>query len=488
MSVLYLEHFELKADPFRITPDTDFFFTGGRRGDILEGLVVAAMDDEGIVSVIGEVGMGKTMLSRMLLERLHGGSVDTVYLPNPAFDRDEILEAITRDLLARAPGGNRAERVAQLEAALIQRYGEGRRVVVIIDEAHSMPPGTLEEIRLLSNLETSRHKLLKIMLFGQPELDELLASPSLRQVKDRISFRFVLQPLTPEEVKGYLDFRLRKAGHRGKRLFTPGATRLLAKACEGRSRRLNMIADKALLAAFAEGAGEVSAAHVRRACEDGAAPVEATGRGSSRAWFAAASRTVARRGRWAVLAAMLATGVAAGYAAARWRPVDAPLADVAVSQPKGAAALQAARPAPAAAAAPAPGSGSSHAPALTTASAKAEEPPLPRQPTLAQRMARTEQDLRRTGGVGYTLQLLAMRAPSHAALQAVLNRYEALLGASPLWVNDRTYGGVPYHAVYYGRFASRQEAVQAIASLPPPIREHRPVVRSFSALIEEARS
>ncbi|MDP3172686.1 MAG: ATP-binding protein, partial [Polaromonas sp.] len=159
MSVLYLDHFSLAADPFRITPDTEFFFTGGQRGDILEGLIVAAMHDEGIVSVVGEIGMGKTMLSRMLLERLRPLPCDTVYLANPVFDRDEILGAIAHDLMAEPPQGNRAHMLAALEAVLIERYSQGRRVVVVIDEAHSMPATTLEEIRLLSNLETTQNKL-----------------------------------------------------------------------------------------------------------------------------------------------------------------------------------------------------------------------------------------------------------------------------------------------------------------------------------------
>ncbi|MDP3411761.1 MAG: AAA family ATPase, partial [Polaromonas sp.] len=268
MSVLYLDHFSLAADPFRITPDTEFFFTGGQRGDILEGLIVAAMHDEGIVSVVGEIGMGKTMLSRMLLERLRPLPCDTVYLANPVFDRDEILGAIAHDLMAEPPQGNRAHMLAALEAVLIERYSQGRRVVVVIDEAHSMPATTLEEIRLLSNLETTQNKLLKIVLFGQPELDELLDAPQLRQVKDRISHRFELQPLNADEASAYLRFRLHKAGWQGGELFDTEALKLLVQASGGRTRRLNMLADKSLLAAYAEGVSQVGAEQVSRAVGD----------------------------------------------------------------------------------------------------------------------------------------------------------------------------------------------------------------------------
>jgi len=244
MSVLYRDHFEFTTDPFGITPNTDFFFGGGQRADILEALAVTIMHDEGIVMVVGEIGMGKTMLSRMLLERLKSMQVDTVYLPNPVFDRDEILNAIAKDLTGTAAVGSRAEVLGVLEPLLIQRHSEGRRVVVVIDEAHSMPALTLEEIRLLSNLETSHHKLLKIMMFGQPELEQLLQAPHLRQVRDRVSHRFNLRPLTPVEVAEYLDFRLQRAGRNRGQLFSPEAQQLLAQASGGRTRRVNMLAEQ----------------------------------------------------------------------------------------------------------------------------------------------------------------------------------------------------------------------------------------------------
>src|SRR5437762_14300890 len=182
---LYLEHFGLNEPPFRITPHTDFFFEGAERGPTLEALAYAVLHDEGIVKVSGEVGSGKTMLCRMLMERLPA-EVATIYLASPSFARDEILHAIADDLELKLPE-RRTVALRELQEHLIKLYGAGRRVVILIDEAHVMREDTLEQVRLLSNLESSRHKLLQIVLFGQPELDATLAKTELRQLRDRIT-------------------------------------------------------------------------------------------------------------------------------------------------------------------------------------------------------------------------------------------------------------------------------------------------------------
>ena len=177
---MYLDHFGLKEPPFRITPDTDFFFQGANRGATLEALLYAITHDEGIVKVSGEVGSGKTMLCRVLMERLPA-TVETIYLANPSLSRDEILFAIGDELKLPLEKGPRILRA--LQEHLIRLFGEGRRVVVLIDEAHAMPDETLEEIRLLSNLESNRHKLLQIVLFGQSELDEHAAAEGAHHAK-----------------------------------------------------------------------------------------------------------------------------------------------------------------------------------------------------------------------------------------------------------------------------------------------------------------
>jgi MSHA biogenesis protein MshM len=264
---MYLEHFGLHQAPFRITPHTEFFFAGGKRGATLEALIYAITHDEGIVKVSGEVGSGKTMLCRMLLEKLPD-NVETVYLSNPLLSRDEILFAIAEELRIPLAEGRNHLLLRSLQERLLEIYGSGRQVVALIDEAHAMPPEALEEIRLLSNLESNRHKLLQIVLFGQPELDSRLRQTSMRQLNDRITHNFRLEPLRRSDVSVYLLFRLRAAGYRGPDPFTKGAVELISKASEGLSRRINILADKALLAAFSEGVHQVDRRQVRAAIRD----------------------------------------------------------------------------------------------------------------------------------------------------------------------------------------------------------------------------
>lgn len=268
MSSLYLDYFGLGSPPFSITPDPSFFFEGEDRGAFIAGLLHASLQAEGIVLVIGEVGSGKTLMSRLLLTRLPD-HVDTVYLPNPSFSRDEIIDVIARDLgIAAARQGMRLE---ALQQELIKRHAQGRQVVVLIDEAHAMPADSIEEVRRLSNMETDNRKLVQLVLCGQPELDTLLSAPHLRQVRDRVVYRLMLRNLSQDDSSAYLDHRLRVAGWRGGRMFSWLGERLLLADARGRARRLNLIADKALLAAYAEGKRQVNAKHVWLAIRDAGA-------------------------------------------------------------------------------------------------------------------------------------------------------------------------------------------------------------------------
>jgi type II secretory pathway predicted ATPase ExeA len=196
---MYLEHFGLREAPFRITPHTEFFFSGANRGATLEALIYAITAGEGMVKVTGEVGTGKTMLCRVLMERLPE-TVETIYLAVPSLSRDEMLAAIGSDLEIDTAGANTTQLIRSLQDRLVELHASGRQVVALIDEAHAMPLATLEEIRLLSNLETNKEKLLQIVLFGQPELDQHLALPNMRQLKERITHAFTLGPLPPKEV------------------------------------------------------------------------------------------------------------------------------------------------------------------------------------------------------------------------------------------------------------------------------------------------
>ncbi len=264
---MYLEHFGLNEPPFKVTPITDFFFSGANRGEILDALVYAITDGEGIVKISGEVGSGKTMLCRMLLDKLPT-SIKAIYLANPSLSRDELLYAIA-DRLGLDLEGQRVNVILQnLQNDLEAKYARGERCVVLVDEAHAMPIETLEELRLLYNLQVGKHKLLQIVLFGQPEMDEKLAQSNMRQLKDRIVHHFTILPLSQKIIHAYLMFRMRAAGYKGPDIFSPAAEKLIGKASQGLMRRVNILADKSLLAAFVENTHSIEVRHVHAAIRD----------------------------------------------------------------------------------------------------------------------------------------------------------------------------------------------------------------------------
>ena len=264
---MYLEHFGLTEPPFKITPVTEFFFSGANRGEILDALVYAISDGEGIVKVGGEVGSGKTMLCRMLLDKLPT-NIKAIYLANPSMSRDELLYAICDRLQLDLEGKRISVILQTLQNHLEAMYERGERAVVLVDEAHAMPLETLEELRLLYNLQVGKHKLLQIVLFGQPELDQKLMQTNMRQLKDRIVHHFTILPLSPKFIHDYLMFRMRAAGYKGPDNFSAEAEKMIAKASQGLLRRVNILADKALLAAFVENNHAIGARHVKAALRD----------------------------------------------------------------------------------------------------------------------------------------------------------------------------------------------------------------------------
>lgn len=265
---MYYSFFGLNQPPFKITPDTRLFFPGGNRGAVLEALVYAVANGEGIVKVVGEVGSGKTMLCRMLELKLPPNT-EIVYLANPSLSPEDILHAIAMELkLPLAPGDGRLQVMQALQAFLLRKHAENRRVVVFVEEAQSMPLATLEEIRFLSNLETQQDKLLQIVLFGQPELDEHLAAKHIRQLRERITHNFQLTPFRPEEVREYVNSRLRASGYMSTDIFTPAAIRAITRCSRGLLRRINILADKSMLAAYAANSHTVGPRHVRMAARD----------------------------------------------------------------------------------------------------------------------------------------------------------------------------------------------------------------------------
>lgn len=267
---MYLDHFKLDRRPFVNSPDTDRFYEGSQRGSILNALIYSVMSGEGIVKVVGEIGSGKTMICRMLGTRLPN-AVDLVYIPHPNLTPEQILQAIAFDL--KIPLSNYRERfqvIHALHQALLKKHAENRRVVLLVEEAQNMALETLEEIRLLSNLETKQDKLLQIVLFGQPELDALLESREVRQLKDRITNSYWLPPFSTEGTREYLAFRMQAAGYRGLEAFTPGAVKRIARdsASAGLVRRLNTLAHKSLMAAYINRSLSVEPRHVQAALKD----------------------------------------------------------------------------------------------------------------------------------------------------------------------------------------------------------------------------
>jgi MSHA biogenesis protein MshM len=460
---MYLQHFGLREAPFRITPHTEFFFSGANRGATLEALLYAITAGEGMVKVTGEVGSGKTMLCRVLMERLPE-EIETIYLAVPSLTRDEMLAAIATDLGIDTAGATTTRMVRALQERLIQIHSEGRSVVALIDEAHAMPLSTLEEIRLLSNLETEKDKLLQIVLFGQPELDAHLALPNMRQLKERITHGFNLAPLPAREVSDYVTFRLRAAGYHGPDLFGPEALRIIAEASEGLTRRINIYADKTLLAAFAAGTHTVTADHARAAVTD--TQIVLTRRESPR--------------RMATVAAMgLVAGVAIGFGLAQLVSAPSPGAAVAAVSP----------PAPATAAAPLPPAAPAAAipvAAVSPLGAPAAAKAAPRDP-VARRTAAGRELLAEDAGPRYIVQLMVTDARERAFLESYLAEAGRSLAPDKLFLVPQGTPEAPRLGLVFGTFGERQGALAALESLPPPLRQFRPYVRSVDALREDLR-
>jgi general secretion pathway protein A len=265
---MYTRHYGLREKPFALTPDPRFLFLSASHREALAHLLYGIEQGEGFIAVTGEVGTGKTTLCRTLLERI-GPDAELAYLFNPRLTGLELLEAIHREL--GLPGeGTRAQLLDRLNRFLLDASRAGRRVLLLVDEAQNLPVETLEELRLLSNLETTTEKLLQIVLFGQPELDALLDSPQLRQLRQRIGVRWRLDPLSEPEASDYVRHRLRVAAGEDAELFlfSPGALRELRRRSRGIPRLVNLLADRALLAGYADGSVRVERAHVGRAARE----------------------------------------------------------------------------------------------------------------------------------------------------------------------------------------------------------------------------
>ncbi|SFR84970.1 MSHA biogenesis protein MshM [Marinobacter daqiaonensis] len=265
---MYEAHFGLQEAPFALTPNTRYFLRAPSHNDALELLLVALREREGFIKITGEVGTGKTLLCRLLLNALDG-EASTAYLPNPHLSAEALYEAVAEELgVEPVAGANTHQVLKALNERLISLAMDRTPAVLVIDEAQAMPEATIEALRLLTNLETESTRLLQVVLFGQPELDALLNRDSLRQLKQRITFHYRLLPLDRDSVAQYLRHRLALAGYNGTDLFQPTALRLITRASGGIPRLINVLAHKSMLAAWGQGDSRISRGHVLRAVQD----------------------------------------------------------------------------------------------------------------------------------------------------------------------------------------------------------------------------
>lgn len=265
---MYLAHFGLSERPFGITPDTTYVYSAVSHQEALNTLLIALNSGEGFIKITGEVGTGKTLLCRRFLATL-GDDYVTVYLPNPSLAPLPLLYAVAEELgLSLTDNESQFNVVKHINQRLLDLSGEGKTVVFCVDEAQSAPLESLEALRLLSNLETEKSKLIHVVLFGQPELNQNLADPSVRQLLQRIAFHYHLPGLRRDELGYYLTHRLKVAGYRGIPLFSRTAISRLFRYSRGIPRLVNILANKALLVAYGEGKAIVDGKHVTAAARD----------------------------------------------------------------------------------------------------------------------------------------------------------------------------------------------------------------------------
>jgi MSHA biogenesis protein MshM len=264
----YLRHFGLREPPFGITPDTTYFFACRSIQEALNTLLVAVANGEGFIKITGEVGTGKTLLCRKFLATLDAGWI-SAYVPNPSFEPRTLYLALAEELGIHLDAAvDQHHLLKAITRSLLDLARQRKRVVLCMDESQAMPLETLEALRLLTNLETEKRKLLQVVLFGQPELDRKLASPAIRQLLQRITFQHHMGSLRESEVGAYVTHRMAVAGCTGRPILSGSALRLLHRSSRGVPRIINVVMHKALLLAYGEGVWVVERKHVRAAVSD----------------------------------------------------------------------------------------------------------------------------------------------------------------------------------------------------------------------------
>ncbi|MDO6426291.1 AAA family ATPase [Thalassotalea sp. 1_MG-2023] len=281
---MYLYHFGLRELPFTLTPNTNFYLGIAPHFEAFEVLLTALKTGEGFIKVIGEVGTGKTLLCRKLLNEIPEHFV-TAYIPNPYLQPDELRRAVAVEL-----GVKQAQRMSvqlltqRIQERLLTLHSQGHSVVLILDEAQALPADSLEALRLFTNLETETRKLLQVVLFAQPELDQRLNETRFRQLKQRITFSYGLRAMTGEEVAQYIDHRMHIAGYKGAQLFDKNLCQQIAKVTEGIPRLVNILCHKMLMLSYGQGTYQLTKAHLKIAVKDTEATAEQVVRVNG--WFA----------------------------------------------------------------------------------------------------------------------------------------------------------------------------------------------------------
>ena len=507
---MYQEHFGLTRPPFKITPDTSLFFEGSQRGAALDALMYAINSGEGIIKVVGEVGSGKTMLCRMLEVRL-SSKIDVIYIANPSLSPDNILHVIAHELhLDASSEMSKVNVMQQIQTHLLKKHADNRQVVLFVEEAQSMPIETLEEIRLLSNLETDENKLLQMVLFGQPELDEKLSAPHIRQLKERITHSFNLSPFPPDDTLQYLNFRLRAVGYKGPDVFNKKTAGVVKKYSDGLTRRINIIADKSLLAAFSEGGHTVTPSHIKLAALD--SEFKKTGINKNNLYLA---------GGFILLVGALVTGyymgrhnpenqLLSGMAGSRAMPMSRDGRYSARSQDGGAVMSRDGRYSArsqdggavmsmdrqykgnAGAIAEEQRSGLPNrvgdnqlAPAVST------KKPLSKNSNrqnnvvpsgIAVRLGKTKQWLAEAVDNHYSIQLFMVRTSNADKVEAFLQDAQEMLDFNRVYIYETVINGQQWYSALYNDFATHSKAIESLDSLSPSLKASGAYLRRISAL------
>lgn len=483
---MYYAHFGLKEPPFKITPNTEHFYNGSNRGAVLDALMYAITSGEGIVKVVGEVGSGKTMLCRMLQNMLPE-HVECVYLANPSVAPEDILHAIAFELGVKLPKNADKLKVMQvLQSYLLTRHEAGKQVVIFVEEAQGMPLATLEEIRLLSNLETKHHKLLQMVLFGQPELDSNLNQTQIRQLRERITHSFNLTPLRPKEVGEYLIFRLRAAGYFGPHLFNDKSITQIANAAEGLIRRVNILADKALLAAFADNVYLVTPKHVKAAIADSEFGAEKAKKAGRRLWLLG-------------LVGVLVLGLALGYLAQHLyhSQLLAPNSTLGASVNSSSKKISTQTALAGAAQTPSAVSANTQpAQAVLPAASQTAEQASLNSPDASQinasakpadmlqsRLQATQQWIQSLPKETVAIQILG--SSDEVQLRSQLSLLAQMMELDKIYVYQTKVNQQVFYTVVYGSYADRFSASEALKKLPESIQKNRPQLRTIGGILEE---